>query len=276
MNEKLKSAVRFIQAAFPGPPARLALILGSGLGGLGDELEQPRIVETFEIPHWPVSTVPGHKGRLVSGLMEGISVLIMQGRVHFYEGYAIQDVVFPVRVFGMLGIQTLVLTNAAGGINPGLKPGDLMLITDHINSMGTNPLIGPHDPEWGPRFPDMSSIYHSDCSAAAEEAAAELGIRLTRGVLAATTGPSYETAAEIRMLAKLGADAVTMSTIPEAIAASQMGMRVLGISFISNYATGISGSRLSHEEVENTAQKHRDRFKALVRETVVRLAGRKR
>jgi len=273
MDAKFEAAVRFIKNAFPAPFPDLALILGSGLGDLGDELEHPRSVVAADIPHWPVSTVSGHKGCLVMGMLQGVPVLVMQGRVHFYEGYTIQDVVFPVRVFGLLGVKNLILTNAAGGIHSGLRPGDLMLITDHINMMGTNPLVGPNDPVWGPRFCDMSAAYDPECISLAEEIAAGLGLKLQKGVLAAMTGPSYETPAEIRMLAKLGADAVTMSTIPEAIAASQMGMRVLGISFISNFAAGISDARPSHDEVQATARQHRDRFNSLVRGIAVRMAG---
>ncbi|HEX9934806.1 MAG TPA: purine-nucleoside phosphorylase, partial [bacterium] len=198
-------------------------------------------------------------------------VLVQQGRVHFYEGYPIQQVVFPIRVFAALGIRRLILTNAAGGIRPDFQPGDLMLVIDQINWMGTNPLIGPNDPNWGLRFPDMSSVYDPEWIRLAETVGTELGIQLRKGVLAGTSGPSYETAAEIRMLKQIGADAVTMSTIPEAITAVQMGIRVLGISFISNYATGVSTQKLSHTEVEETARSHRNRFKTLVRNTAVRI-----
>jgi purine-nucleoside phosphorylase len=217
--------------------------------------------------------VPGHSGRIVAGSFDGVPLLLLQGRVHYYEGFPIRDVVFSVRVLGRLGIRRLILTNAAGGIHPSFRPGGLMLITDHINCMGTNPLIGPPDPGLGTRFPDMSTAYDPQYMALALRTARERRVPLRKGILAAMPGPSYETPAEIRMLRKLGADAVTMSTVPEAIAAVQMGMRVLGISFISNYATGVRPHRLSHVEIEETARQFHGRFKTLVKSVAVRIAA---
>jgi purine-nucleoside phosphorylase len=257
-------AVRFLKSRWPGSEPGIAVVLGSGLGGFADTLEDGRPVDAAEIPGWPVSTVEGHSGRLVLGRTAGKTVVVMQGRVHFYEGHPIDRVVFPVRVLGRLGVRVLVLTNAAGGIRPGLKPGDLMLITDHINWMGVNPLVGPNDPGFGPRFPDLSAPYDPALIAAAEAGASELNIPVTRGVLAATSGPSYETAAEIRMLGRFGADAVCMSTVPETIAAVHMGMRVLGISCIANAAAGLGPGPLTHDEVRRNADAARDRFSRLI------------
>jgi len=272
MINPMDETVQFIQDRFTGPLPDTALVLGSGFGEIGDGLEGSTAIQTVKIPHWPVSTVHGHRGRLVLGRIGGEPVLALQGRVHYYEGYGIQDVVFPIRVLGRLGIRKLILTNAAGGIRPDFRPGDLMLITDHINFMGTNPLIGPNEETWGPRFPDMSTAYEPEYIALAEAGAGEVGVKVQKGVLAGMCGPSYETAAEIRMLKRLGADAVTMSTIPETITAVHMGMRVLGISFISNFATGVSSRRLSHNEVQDTARKYHSSFKKLVQAATQRIS----
>jgi purine-nucleoside phosphorylase len=263
-------AVRFIRGLWPDCDARIAVVLGSGLGGFAESLKDVRAIGAAEIPGWPASTVEGHSGRLILGRTEGRSVLVVQGRVHLYEGLPLEKVVFPVRVLGRLGVTVLILTNAAGGIRQDLRPGDFMLITDHINWMGVNPLVGPNDPEFGPRFPDMSAAYDPRLIETAEACASDSGIRLARGVLAATSGPSYETAAEIRMLRTCGADAVCMSTVPETIAAVHMGIRVLGISCIANPAAGLGPGPLSHDEVRRNADAGRERFAKLIRAVIRR------
>jgi purine-nucleoside phosphorylase len=240
------------------------LILGSGLGFLADRVENPVVVSYAELPEFPVSTVEGHASRLVLGLLNGKPVAVMQGRFHYYEGYSMEKIALGVRLLGSLGTRTLVITNAAGGIRDDLKPGDFMLITDHINLMGSNPLVGPNLDHLGPRFPDMSDAYSRDLRSLAFRVAGEEGIKLKEGVYAAFTGPSYETPAEIQLLKTVGADAVGMSTIPEVITACHMGLKVLGISCISNLAAGISDKPLSHDEVKETAEKAKSRFMRLV------------
>lgn len=246
-----------------------AIILGSGLGDFAEELAEPVILPYAEIPHFPVSTVAGHAGRLVCGKLGEKKILAMQGRFHFYEGYPMEEVVFPVRVMAMLGIRRLIVTNAAGGVNPDFHPGELMLITDHINFMGTNPLIGANDDQLGPRFPDMSHAYDEQGLALARRAAQQAGIPLREGVYAAFAGPSYETPAEIRMVRTWGADAVGMSTVPEVIAANHAGMRVTGLSCITNLAAGMQKS-LNHEEVMATSARVKDDFKRLLTVLAVR------
>jgi purine-nucleoside phosphorylase len=267
MEDLLKSAdeaVRFIRLQWPDCRPEAGIVLGSGLGGFADTLKDPRLLDTSSIPHWPVSTVAGHRGRLVLGEAGSRQVLVLQGRVHYYEGYSIQQVSFPVRVLGRLGLKRLILTNASGGIRTDLEPGDLMLITDHINFMGTNPLIGPDESAFGERFPDMSSVYDPEWIADAQILANEAGIPLKKGILAATSGPSYETPAEARMLRQIGADAVCMSTVPEAVTAAQMGIRVLGISCIANPASGLGAGKLSHEEVRRNVALSQERFTRLI------------
>ncbi|MGY4689133.1 purine-nucleoside phosphorylase [Salibacterium sp. K-3] len=250
---------------------RTGLILGSGLGVLADEITDAVTIPYGEIPHFPVSTVEGHKGQLVIGELHGVPVLAMQGRFHYYEGWDVQDVTFPVRVMKELGIDKLIVTNAAGGVDPSLNPGDLMLITDHINHAGSNPLRGKNNPELGVRFPDMSAAYSHRLRKEAGNAAAELGIHLREGVYVWNSGPSYETPAEVRMLQFLGGDAVGMSTVPEVIAARHAGMETAGISCISNMAAGILDQPLSHEEVIETTEKVREEFLSLIREWVKRI-----
>ena len=269
LEKQLCEAVAYIQESFPALPS-VAIILGSGLGPFADKLENPTMIETVQIPHYPVSTVSGHKGRWVLGELNGKSILAVQGRVHFYEGYAMQEVVYPIHLLAELGVKTLIVTNAAGGVNLSYRPGDLMLITDHINLMGDNPLIGPNNDRLGPRFPDMSEPYDIELQKIAEQAGLDLKIRLQQGVSAALKGPCYETAAEIRMLRTIGADAVTMSTIPEVITANHRGMKVMGISCISNMGTGISGEKLDHDEVTKTAEKIQHNFIRLMDETITR------
>ena len=228
--------------------ASVGVVLGSGLGAFADTLEQATSIPVAEIPHFPASTVAGHGGALVVGRCGGAAVCAMKGRVHYYEGYSLAEVVFPVRVLARLGVKTLVLTNAAGGVNTAFAPGDLMVIEDHINLLG-NPLVGPNEDGLGPRFPDLSDAYDRQLGRLAEEACAAVGIRCHRGVYLALSGPSYETPAEIRMARVLGADAVGMSTVPEVIAARHAGLRVAALSCISNLAAGVSPHKLDHAEV---------------------------
>jgi purine nucleoside phosphorylase I, inosine and guanosine-specific len=247
-----------------GKTPEVGLILGSGLGELADEIEQPDYIPYHDLPHFPEPTVAGHKGRFVLGKLKGKSVIAMQGRYHHYEGYSLSQVAFPVTVMKAAGIKTLIVTNAAGGINLNFTPGDLMLIRDHINMLGGSPLIGPNDDEIGPRFPDMSAAYTSSLIDLAEKTADRAGIHLQQGVYLATPGPQYETPAEIRMMRMLGADAVGMSTVPEVIAASHAGLSVLGISCITNMASGILDQPLSHHEVVETAERVKENFTRLV------------
>jgi purine-nucleoside phosphorylase len=253
----------------------IAVVLGSGLSPFADTLVDATVIEYPDIAHMPVVTVPGHAGKLVIGKLpnepDGPVVAALAGRVHFYEGHAMDTVVFPVRMLVSLGAKFVLLTNAAGGIAPTSRPGDLVLISDHLNLQGTNPLIGPNDSALGPRFPDMTRVWDPELRAIAQRAAQSEGTELREGVYAALTGPSYETPAEIRMLRAMGADLVGMSTVPEAIAARHMGARVLGISCVTNLAAGVSATDLSHEEVEHTAKSARDRFTRIVRRTLATL-----
>lgn len=241
-----------------------ALVLGSGLGGFGDRVRLAAEAEYSQLGGFPVSTVPGHRGRFIFGYVGERPVAVMQGRVHYYEGYPMEDVVLPIRVLRALGAKELVLTNAAGGVDKSLSPGDLMLITGQIASFVPSPLVGPNEEKLGPRFPDMSQIYSLRLQNKAREAARELGTELKEGVYLQTTGPNYETPEEIRMFQLLGASAVGMSTACEAMAARHMGMEVLGISCITNMAAGISDQPLSHQEVQETADRVAERFQRLV------------
>jgi len=251
----------------------LGLILGSGLGSFADSLQNKQEIAFEKLPHFPRSTVVGHSGKLVFGEAGGVPVAALQGRIHFYEGYSLREVTYPARILGTLGIRKLIITNAAGGINMKFRPGDLMLITDHINLMGTNPLIGPNPNESGDRFPDMSDAYDSDMRQIAMRVAAQNGIRLQQGIYAGLTGPSYETPAEIRMLRILGADAVGMSTVPEVIVANHMRILVLGISCITNMAAGILPQKLTHQEVLDTTEKVREQFATLLSKIIPKLAS---
>lgn len=260
------------------PLASVGVILGSGLGRVADVvLEQGEraagAVDYGDVPHFPVSSVEGHKGRMVSGTVGGAPVLLMQGRVHRYEGYPASSVVFPVRVLHALGVRKLIVTNAAGGLGDGMKAGDLMLIEDHLNLSGDNPLLGANEPRFGPRFPDMSEAYPKRLRDIADEVAGKRGLALARGVYAGLLGPSYETPAEIRMLRTLGASAVGMSTVHEVIAASHLGIEVLGISCITNLAAGLSPHKLSHDEVKETATRVERAFSSLILDVIPRLAG---
>lgn len=245
---KIQESAAYIASKL-GETPRVGIVLGSGLGGLAEAVEQPVAIEYREIPHFAVSTAPDHKGRFVAGRLAGKPVLCMQGRLHFYEGHGLTDVVHPVRVMKALGVQTLILTNAAGGVNPEFSVGDLMLLEDHINFMGNNPLIGKNDDELGPRFCDMTYAYDRQLRELAQQAARQENVELKRGVYLACTGPSFETPAEIRAFRILGADAVGMSTVPEVIAANHCGLRVLAFSLITNMAAGMLDQPLSGEEV---------------------------
>ncbi len=241
----------------------IGIVLGSGLGDLADSYCDIAI-PYGNIPHFAKSTVEGHKGQLVFADINGKKVVMMQGRNHFYEGHSMADVTYPIKVMKELGAKTLILTNAAGAVNKSFRPGDLMVITDHINFMGQNPLVGPNDEHFGVRFPDMSEVYNKNLVKIVDAAARLLKIDIKHGVYLASSGPSYETPAEIRMMRNWGADAVGMSTVPEAIVANYCGMNVVGISCISNYATGVSTKKLSHEEVIETTNNVKAKFKELV------------
>lgn len=267
MLNKINEASSFIQSKLNEKP-EIGLILGSGLGILGDQIENPIIIKYDEVPHFPQSTVEGHKGQLVIGKLEGKTVIAMQGRFHYYEGYSIQEVTFPVRVMNALGIDKLIVTNAAGGSNKEFEPGDLMLITDHINFAFNNPLIGKNFEELGPRFPDMSHAYSPELMNIARKASEELGFSLKEGSYMFFTGPTYETPAEIKMATVLGADAVGMSTVPEVIVAVHSGIKVLGISCITNMAAGILDQPLDHSEVIETTVRVKDKFINLVKRTL--------
>ena len=268
--ERVEHAARTIRAHY-SEEVRVAIVLGSGLGAFADDLEDPVAIPYDEIPGFARSTVEGHAGRLVLGKVEGTPVAAMQGRFNFYEGYSLAEVTFPIRVFGLLGVKSLLLTNAAGGINVAFDQGALMIISDHLNLMGTNPLLGPNDSRFGERFPDMSEVYSRDYQEIAVEEAHALGMELRRGIYGALSGPSYETPAEVRMLRTLGADAVGMSTVPEAIVARQMGIKVLGISCITNLAAGVIDQPINHDEVMETGARVHETFKSLLRRLIPKL-----
>ncbi|WP_240377650.1 purine-nucleoside phosphorylase [Bacillus piscicola] len=268
--KKINEAASFIEARLTNTP-QIGLILGSGLGDLAEEIENAVQIDYTSIPHFPTATVTGHAGRLVIGELCGQNVIAMQGRFHFYEGYTMQEVTFPVRVMKALGVSTLVVTNACGGMNPSFQPGDLMIIEDHLNVTGTNPLIGPNDDQLGVRFPDMSHAYDENLRSVAAEAAETLGFTLQNGVYAGISGPNFMTAAELVMLRRLGGDVVGMSTVPEVIVARHAGLRVLGISCITDMAIGEEIAGVSHDEVIETAAKTKPRFIALLKETLSRI-----
>ncbi|WP_026563993.1 purine-nucleoside phosphorylase [Bacillus sp. UNC41MFS5] len=269
--EKIQNASSFLKQKYANTP-KIGLILGSGLGVLADEIENPVKIPYNEIPDFPISTVEGHAGQLVFGLLSGVEVVAMQGRFHFYEGYSMEKVTFPVRVMKELGVDMLIVTNAAGGVNESFSAGDLMIISDHINNMGTNPLIGPNDSKLGVRFPDMSEAYTKDLRVAAREIASRLNINVKEGVYFGNPGPVYETPAEIRMVRAMGGDAVGMSTVPEVIVARHSGMKVLGISCISNMAAGILDQPLTHDEVIETTERVKADFLQYIKEIVKTIA----
>lgn len=251
---------------------KIGMILGSGLGDYADSIQIVETLDYSDIEGFPSSTVVGHKGRFVFGYVENVPVVIMQGRVHYYEGYPMSDVVLPIRLMGMMGIEKVLLTNAAGGVNYSFQPGDFMLITDHITTMIPSPLIGPNMDELGVRFPDMSEVYNKELGAIILEEARKLQINIKEGVYMQFTGPAYETPVEIRMCRTLGGDAAGMSTACEAVAAHHMGLKVCGISCITNLAAGMSTEKLSHTEVQETADRVASQFKELVTKVVVAIA----
>ena len=248
--------IRSASSALPGT----AVVLGSGLGGFASTLDRADAIPYRDIPNWPASSVVGHEGRLVLGEVAGRSIAALSGRAHFYEGHDLRTVTFAVRVLGALGVKTLILTNAAGGINTAFQPGDLMVIDDHINLMGASPLTGPNDERFGVRFPDLTNVYSPRLRELADASARAHGLTLRHGVYAGCHGPAYETPAEVRYLRIIGADAVGMSTVPEAIVARHMGIEVLGISCITNFAAGVLPQPLNHDEVLETATRVRDTF----------------
>lgn len=268
--EKVQNCYRALREKTDFQPL-VGIVLGSGLGDFADCIQVETEIEYSEIEGFPVSTVVGHAGKFIFGRLENVPVVCMKGRVHYYEGYAMTDVVLPIRLMYRLGVRTLILTNASGGINPGFQAGDLMMITDHISSFVPNPLLGSNLEELGTRFPDMSEIYTKELRAVLKEAAAENGVDLKEGVYTQLTGPSYESPAEIRMLKTLGTDAVGMSTVVEAITASHMKMRVCGVSCISNLAAGMSANKLSHEEVQEAADKAAPLFRKLIKSLVIKI-----
>ena len=268
---KIEQSTAFIRDQLEGNIPEVGLILGSGLGVLSEQIGNPLVIKYEQIPGFPVSTVEGHAGELVVGELEGKVVLALKGRFHYYEGYTIQQVTLPVRMMKKLGIENLIITNAAGGINEDFEPGDIMIIKDHINFAFVNPLIGANLDEFGPRFPDLSRSYSPELIQIAEQAAQESGLVIKEGVYMYGTGPSYETPAEVRAVRFLGADAVGMSTVPEVLAAVHSGMKVLGISCISNMAAGIMDQPLTHREVMETTEKIKDSFSNLVRKIVAKI-----
>lgn len=268
--KKLGETLNYLQQHLSYTPT-IGLILGSGLGVLAEEIDEPQAIAYRDIPNFPVSTVVGHKGQLVAGKLHGKEVVAMQGRFHYYEGYSMQEVTYPVRVMRQLGVDTIIVTNAAGGINSSFNAGDLVLIRDHVNLTGANPLIGANLDEFGPRFADMTAAYQPELRKLAKQVAGKLAVEVKEGVYGGVTGPSYETPAEIRYLQTIGVDMVGMSSVPEVIVARHAGMQVLGISCITNMAAGMGHHLLSHDEVMETAQKTQGKFLKLVREIARRL-----
>lgn len=271
ISETLEGAVKHIQSAAGGLVPKLGVVLGSGLGGLVDAMEGRIEIPYRDIPGFAQSTVAGHAGQLVLGTLGGVPMAAMQGRVHLYEGYDLAEVVFPIRVLVKLGVEGVVVTNAAGSVNPSFDEREIMLITDHLNLSTMNPLVGKNDPDVGVRFPDMSTAYDAEYLKVARIVAADMGLKVQEGVYAGLLGPSYETPAEVRMLHVLGGDAVGMSTVNEVIAARHMGARVLGISCISNKGAGLSSTPLNHEEVKEAGQALQGKVIDLVRGVAVAL-----
>jgi len=268
--DRVVEAAEFLRGrGFGG--GQVGVVLGSGLGAFADGMADPFAIDYGDIPHWPASGVIGHAGRLVGGTVRGRHVLTLSGRAHFYEGHDLRTVTFATRVLSQLGIRTLILTNAAGGINTKFAQGALMVIDDHINLLGSNPLVGPNEPRFGVRFPDMTEVYSKRLRELADEAAREMSLPIEHGIYIAVHGPSYETPAEIRAFRVWGADAVGMSTVPEAIAARHMGIEVLGISCITNMAAGVLPQPLHHDEVMQTAERVRGQFAALLEGIIGRI-----
>ncbi len=266
----LKNACDYIKNQISGQP-EIGMVLGSGLGTLAEQIVNPIIIDYKDIPEFPVSTVKGHAGKLIYGELSGKKVLAMKGRFHFYEGYDMQRAAFGIRVMKLLGINDVIITNAAGGINEGFTEGCLMLITDHIGFIGPSPLAGPNIDEFGPRFPDMCEVYSKKHITTAVDSAEEIGLSIEKGIYCFAQGPQYETPAEIRAMRILGADAVGMSTVPEAVAANHAGMNVLGISCITNMAAGMLDKPLSHAEVMETTERVRDQFMNYVKTIISKM-----
>ena len=271
--ERAEAAAETIRAAIGDAPG-VAVVLGSGLGSLAERLENQAVVPYSSIPHFPVPTVAGHHGNLVAGSIDGVRVLYLQGRFHYYEGHDLPVVTFPARVLSRLGVDVLILTAATGGLNPDYRPGDVVALTDHLNLIGANPLRGPNDDRIGPRFPDMTTVYSRRLRSLASTEAGRLGLKLHEGVYACLPGPSYETPAEIRMLRTLGADVVGMSTVPEAIVARHAGMEVLAFALVTNAAAGVAGGPITHEDVLAAGREAVPRLGALI-EAVAAWIGRK-
>src|SRR5262245_60987479 len=270
--QKVDEAVAAVKARVPGSEAaEVAVVLGSGLGDFANRLADATTIPYGDLPHWPASHVIGHAGKLVVGTLAGKRVAALSGRAHFYEGHDLRTVSFAARVVARLGVKALILTNAAGGINPDLKPGTLMVMDDHINLLGSNPLVGPNEDAFGARFPDMSEVYSKRLRGIADAVARDQRVTIGHGIYVAVHGPSYETPAEIRFFRAIGADAVGMSTVPEAIAARHMGMEVLGISCITNMAAGVLPQPLVHDEVVETAHRVRGSFISLLEGVIERL-----
>ena len=270
IRAKVEQTVSAIRARHDESP-RVGVILGSGLGSVVDHLRPSTRLSFTELPHFRQSTVPGHPGFCLLGRMAGVPAVVLQGRVHYYEGYSMEEVVFPVRVLGALGVRELIVTNASGAIDTSMQPGTLMLIKDHINLMGTNPLIGKNIDQWGERFPDMTRAYDPDLRQHARETAEANGIRVCEGVYVAVPGPSFETPAEIRMLRQTGAGAVGMSTVPEVIVANHMNIRVLGLSCVTNMAAGIRPQKLTHDEVIEGTTRFREALATVIEGVIQRL-----
>lgn len=268
----LQETTNFLRERFPGKP-KVSIVLGSGLGAFAEELTGPISIPYADIPGWPPSTAVGHAGKLVYGTISGVSVVVLAGRAHLYEGYSPERVTYSMRVMKLLGVESVVLSNAAGGINESYSQGSLVLIADHINLMGQNPLVGANDDVFGPRFPDMTEAYSRQYREIAREVAAGLGISLQEGVYAALLGPSYETPAEIRFLRTIGADMVGMSTVPEVIVANHMGMKCLAISCVTNMAAGLLPHKIDHAEVLETGARVRHTLVKLLKALIPRLSG---
>jgi purine-nucleoside phosphorylase len=267
LDRDVKESAAFVAKKMPGRP-RVAVVLGSGLGAFADSLEKVRTIPYAEIPHFPTSTAPGHAGRLCLGRVEGVETLAMQGRVHYYEGYSLERVTFPIRVLAALGARSLVVTNASGAVNPHFRPGDLVVLEDQINLMLASPLARAGRARFGEAFVDLSDAYDPESADAVFRAGLALGLPMRRGVACAATGPSYETPAEIRMMRRIGADTVSMSTIPEVVVARSLGVRVLGISCVTNLASGVSAAPLSHDVVLETTARAAAGFVRLLRAAI--------
>jgi purine-nucleoside phosphorylase len=273
LHARAEAAARALRLA-GADPLSVAVVLGSGLNELADRLPDAVVIPYERIPYFPRTTVAGHQGRMIAGQLHGVPVLMLQGRFHYYEGHDLETVTFPVRVLAQLGVETLILTAATGGIRADLRPGDLVLLSDHLNLLGVNPLRGINDERLGTRFPDMTEVYSPRLRGIAREEADRLGIGVAEGVYACVSGPSYETPAEIRMLRTLGADVVGMSTVPEAIVARHAGIEVLGIALVSNTAAGVLGTPITHQEVLEAGRQASPRLAALIDGVVARLAGK--